>query len=94
MLVLAAVAVTGCGTDDNSARLSAGRRPTAPVAGAEDRATLSGAGATFPATLVQEWIKQYGPLAPGVTINYQPARAPASSNSRRRPSTSPAPTCP
>jgi phosphate transport system substrate-binding protein len=72
VLVLAAVAVTGCGTDDNSARLSAGRRPSAPVAGADDRATLSGAGATFPATLVQEWIKQYGPLAPGVTINYQP----------------------
>jgi phosphate transport system substrate-binding protein len=42
------------------------------VAGADDRATLSGAGATFPATLVQEWIKQYGPLAPGVTLNYQP----------------------
>ena len=72
MLVLAAVAATGCGTDDNSARLNAGRRPSAPVAGADDRATLSGAGATFPATLVQEWIKQYGPLAPGVTINYQP----------------------
>ena len=71
VLVLAAVAATGCGTDDNSARLSAGRRPSAPVAGANDRATLSGAGATFPATLVQEWIKQYGPLAPGVTINYQ-----------------------
>jgi phosphate transport system substrate-binding protein len=71
-LVLAAVAATGCGTDDNSARLSPGRRPSAPVAGAEDRATLSGAGATFPATIVQEWIKQYGPLAPGVTLNYQP----------------------
>ena len=72
VLVLAAVAATGCGTDDNSARLSTGRPPSGPVAGADDRATLSGAGATFPATLVQEWIKQYGPLAPGVTINYQP----------------------
>lgn len=72
VLALAALTVAGCGTDDNSARLSTGRRPSAPVAGAGDRATLSGAGATFPATLVQEWIKQYGPLAPGVTINYQP----------------------
>jgi phosphate transport system substrate-binding protein len=72
VLVLTVVAATGCGTDDNSARLSAGRVPSAPVAGAGDRATLSGAGATFPATLVQEWIKHYGPLAPGVTINYQP----------------------
>jgi phosphate transport system substrate-binding protein len=41
------------------------------VAGAGDAATLSGAGATFPATLVQEWIKQYRSLAPGVTLNYQ-----------------------
>jgi phosphate transport system substrate-binding protein len=66
------LATAACGTDDNSARLSAGRRPSAPVAGATDSATLSGAGATFPATLVQEWIKQYRPLAPGVTLNYQP----------------------
>jgi len=70
-LVLLAGTV-GCGTDDNSARLSAGRPPGAPVAGAGDSATLSGAGATFPATLVQEWIKQYRSLAPGVTVNYQP----------------------
>jgi len=64
--------VTGCGTDDNSARLSKGRPSTGPVPGAQDVATLSGAGATFPATLVQEWIKEYSALAPGVTINYQP----------------------
>src|SRR5215213_960077 len=61
-----------CGTDDNSARLNAGRPVGAPVAGAKDSATLSGAGATFPATLVQEWIKHYGALAPDVTLNYQP----------------------
>jgi phosphate transport system substrate-binding protein len=71
-LALVAVAAAGCGTDDNSARLNAGRGPRTVVAGAEDQATLSGAGATFPATLVQEWIKQYRGLAPGVTINYQP----------------------
>jgi phosphate transport system substrate-binding protein len=72
MLVLIALAVTACGTDDNSERLARGRVPRAPVAGANDQATLSGAGATFPATLIQEWIKEYRPLAPGVTINYQP----------------------
>ena len=72
VLVLAALALSACGTDDNSARLSAGRRPSAPVAGADDRATLSGAGATFPATIIQEWIKEYRPLASGVTLNYQP----------------------
>lgn len=70
--LLVALAAGACGTDDNSSRLSAGRRTGAPVAGADDRATLSGAGATFPATIIQEWIKQYGPLAPGVTVNYQP----------------------
>ena len=70
-LALAVVASPACGTDDNSARLSAGRRSGAPVAGANDQATLSGAGATFPATLVQEWIKHYRSLAPGVTVNYQ-----------------------
>ncbi|MGI8807386.1 MAG: phosphate ABC transporter substrate-binding protein PstS [Acidimicrobiales bacterium] len=71
-LALAVSASPACGTDDNSARLSGGRRSGAPVAGAGDQATLSGAGATFPATLVQEWIKQYRSLAPGVTVNYQP----------------------
>lgn len=73
ILALGAIALTaGCGTDDNSERLAAGRAPSVPVAGAEDHATLSGAGATFPATLVQEWIKHYTVLAPGVTVNYQP----------------------
>ncbi len=71
-LAVVAGAATACGTDDNSARLSAGRAPSVPVPGATDQATLSGAGATFPATLVQEWIKQYRVLAPGVTLNYQP----------------------
>ncbi len=71
-LALAVGATTSCGTDDNSARLNAGRTQQAPVVGRDDQATLSGAGATFPATIVQEWIKQYRPLAPGVTVNYQP----------------------
>lgn len=72
LLLLVTIVATACGTDDNSSRLARGRAPSGPVAGANDQATLSGAGATFPATLVQEWIKQYGPLAPGVTVNYQP----------------------
>ena len=73
MTALAVVLATaGCGTDDNSERLGARRGTDGPVPGAADQATLSGAGATFPATLVQEWIKQYSSLAPGVTVNYQP----------------------
>jgi phosphate transport system substrate-binding protein len=71
-VALALSLASACGTDDNSARLTRGRTTGAPVAGANDQATLSGAGATFPATIVQEWIKHYGSLAPGVTINYQP----------------------
>jgi phosphate transport system substrate-binding protein len=71
LVVALAAGATACGTDDNSARLGATRAPQAPVAGAGDQATLSGAGATFPATLVQEWIKHYRTLAPGVTVNYQ-----------------------
>ena len=70
-ILVLGVVVSGCGTDDNSSRLARNRAPQAPVAGAQDEATLSGAGATFPATLVQEWIKQYRTLAPGVTVNYQ-----------------------
>jgi phosphate transport system substrate-binding protein len=72
IVVLVAVAAAACGTDDNSARLGRGRAPRTAVAGANDQATLSGAGATFPATLVQEWIKEYRRLAAGVTVNYQP----------------------
>ena len=64
-----ALATTGCGTDDN--RTDAEKRRAAPVVVLTDQATLSGAGATFPATIVQEWIKQYKSVAPGVTINYQ-----------------------
>jgi phosphate transport system substrate-binding protein len=71
-LALAVGAPTSCGTDDNSARLNAGRTAHAPVVGKDDQATLSGAGSTFVATIVQEWIKQYRPLVSGVTVNYQP----------------------
>jgi len=70
--ILGLSGATACGTDDNSARLSARRSTAGPVAGADDSATLSGGGSTFQATLVQEWIKQYRSLAPGVTVNYQP----------------------
>ena len=39
--------------------------------GAADSATLSGAGSTFVATIMQQWIKDYGAVAAKVTINYQ-----------------------
>lgn len=73
VLTLALVA-GACGTDNNSTRSSS--QPTtpgvtmAPFAGAGDKATLSGAGSTFVATIASEWIKQYKSAAPGVTVNY------------------------
>lgn len=35
-------------------------------------AALLGAGATFPAPLIQQWTVQYGKLNPGITISYNP----------------------
>lgn len=35
-------------------------------------ASLLGAGATFPAPLIQKWTVQYGQLNPGITISYNP----------------------
>ncbi len=67
---LVVVLTSACGTDDNTARTAKGS--FAPGAGANDHATLSGAGATFPSTIIQEWIKHYKSVAPGVTLNYQP----------------------
>src|SRR4051812_43872856 len=68
--VVLAVLAAGCGTDDNSTK-SAGTGPSTTTAGANDKASLSGAGSTFVATILQEWIKQYKNSAPGVTLNYQ-----------------------
>jgi phosphate transport system substrate-binding protein len=68
---LAAVALTAgaCGNDHNTTA------PSVPAstfaAGATDKGTLSGAGSTFVAPMIQEWIKRYKTAAPGVTLNYQ-----------------------
>ncbi len=39
--------------------------------GKEDKADLTGAGATFPAPLYQAWFQDYNKVAPGVKTNYQ-----------------------
>jgi phosphate transport system substrate-binding protein len=69
-----ALAAGACGTDDNTAKTSgAARNPSASTSpGADDAATLTGAGSTFAANIVQEWIKQYRSQAPKVVLNYQP----------------------
>ncbi|MDQ6927217.1 MAG: phosphate ABC transporter substrate-binding protein PstS [Actinomycetota bacterium] len=60
----------GCGSDNNTTKSTASG-PSTTAVGAGDNATLSGAGSTFVATILQEWIKQYKAAAPGVTLNYQ-----------------------
>lgn len=72
LAVTVALVAGACGTDDNTAKTIGRRPPTTAGPGRNDSATLAGAGSTFVATIVQEWIKQYGPQAPGVTLNYQP----------------------
>ncbi len=66
-----ALAATACGTDSNSATNTTGSNPAAVATGAKDAASLSGAGSTFVQSMLQEWIKKYGQVAPGVSVNYQ-----------------------
>ncbi len=73
---LAYVALAG-GTDDNTASRSRtpDRSAAAPGASAPVecvRGTISGAGATFPQAIVQQWIKDYSAACPGATVAYQP----------------------
>jgi phosphate transport system substrate-binding protein len=66
-----ALVTAGCGSDDNSTT-STSSGPSTTAVGANDAASLSGAGSTFVAPLVTEWIKSYKSAAPGVSLNYQP----------------------
>jgi phosphate transport system substrate-binding protein len=50
---------------------SGGATPTEPVAGGGKTASLSGAGATFPAPLYQRWFADYNKANPGTQISYQ-----------------------
>src|SRR5439155_18571246 len=63
-----ALVAAACGSDQNSApkasNSSAGKVSCAS-------GTISGAGATFPLTIIQQWIKDYGAACPGATVNYQ-----------------------
>jgi phosphate transport system substrate-binding protein len=73
MVAVVAMLTAACGSDKNTTSTASadksGTTTTAP--GANDRATLSGAGSTFVQTIMQEWIKQYKGAAAGVTVNYQ-----------------------
>jgi phosphate transport system substrate-binding protein len=65
-LVLTFALVAGACSSSKSSQSSGG---TATTVG--DSATLSGAGSTFVKNILDEWVKQYKAVAPGVTINYQ-----------------------
>jgi phosphate transport system substrate-binding protein len=66
-----ALVASACGSSSKSATDTTASTPTSTAAGAKDTASLSGAGSTFVQSILQEWIKQYGKVAPGVSINYQ-----------------------
>ncbi|HWC10108.1 MAG TPA: phosphate ABC transporter substrate-binding protein PstS [Acidimicrobiales bacterium] len=68
---LIAAACTGAGEPRASERGNA-----AAVAGADDRARITGAGSTFAGSLIAEWITAYGRLAPGVDIRYEGTGSP------------------
>jgi phosphate transport system substrate-binding protein len=51
---------------------SPGPGVTSSVTQAQQPVTILGAGATFPAPLIQTWTVQYNKLNPSVTINYNP----------------------
>jgi phosphate transport system substrate-binding protein len=68
LLMLLALVLGSCSgdkPDDTS-------QPVVLTAGADDRAALAGAGSTFAATMVNEWVQIYRTRAPGVDIRYDP----------------------
>src|SRR5919108_3170354 len=67
---LALVLVTAaCGTDENPTTA----KGSVPAQANDSCApgTVSGAGATFPLTIVQQWIKDFGASCRAATVNYQ-----------------------
>jgi phosphate transport system substrate-binding protein len=69
LLIVLALTVGACAPRGEGS----GTRPDDVVApaGARDRATLVGAGSTFAAPLVQEWVRLYRRVAPDVDIDYR-----------------------
>jgi phosphate transport system substrate-binding protein len=76
-MALCALALTACGTDDNSGTVNDPEGPGGLV-GRDSTAiecatgTLTGAGSTAQANAVDEWTKAYQAACDGATINYQP----------------------
>ena len=64
-----ALVLLGCGSTPDGPSLGVG--DVLAVPGANDRASLSGAGSTFVEPLLRQWIERYRALAPGVTVDYE-----------------------
>jgi phosphate transport system substrate-binding protein len=69
LLVSLALGAGACARAGDTSLDRADRVVTAP--GVDDRATLIGAGSTFAAPILQEWISQYRRVAPDVAIDYR-----------------------
>ncbi len=65
-----AVGLISCQSQTAEAPPQAGTSPASP-AGGDVKASLSGAGASFPAPLYQRWFSEYNKENPGVQISYQ-----------------------
>src|SRR3954454_9028370 len=65
LAALLALGATACGSDNNGNSTGAGGSKSAQLGG-----TISGAGATFPAPIYQEWGNRFK-KALGTTVNYQ-----------------------
>ena len=70
LVAVIALLAAACGGSAGGSDERSGEFPIHPGAG--DRATISGAGSTFSAPIVREWIDQYRRVAPGVSIEYRP----------------------
>ena len=71
-VALAALTTAACG-GGSSTKTPAGSTASSANLGRDDKAQLTGAGATFPAPLYQAWFDDYhAKVAKGVQINYQP----------------------
>jgi phosphate transport system substrate-binding protein len=67
LLVLGALSLSACGSDDNSGSNSSGSSSKIDCATGD----LKGAGSTFQKNIVAEWIKGYTASCTGATLDYQ-----------------------
>jgi phosphate transport system substrate-binding protein len=68
--LLAAAALSACGTDNNSAKPVASTTSASASAVSCPTGTLSGAGSTAQFNAISQWTKDYQGACPAVTINY------------------------